>query len=114
MSRKERIQNLLLEHLTPLYMHVDDESPQHHVPQNMQTHFKVTIVSPKFATLGRLDRHRLINQLLEQEFSTGLHALSLNLYTPAEWESRNKQTPQSPDCRGGAKKSGHDQAAGDN
>ena len=100
MSRAERIQSIVLAHLAPLYMHVDDESPQHH---NLQSHFKVTVVSAKFTELSRLDRHRWLNQLLSLEFVNGLHALSLHLYTPVEWEARSNMIPLSPACRGGGK-----------
>jgi stress-induced morphogen len=49
--------------------------------------FTLTVVSPQFNDLTRIKRHRMINTLLKEEFDDkGLHALSLQLKTPAEWE----------------------------
>lgn len=51
------------------------------------TDFAVAIVSDAFAGKTQIARHRLVNSLLKDEFDTmGLHALSLRLKTPQEWE----------------------------
>lgn len=102
MSRKERMTQLLTQELTPIYLNVEDESANHHVPQGAETHFKVTAVAAKFIGLSRIARHRLLNHLLSQEFELGLHALSMHLYAPEEWE-KNKAVLQSPSCRDGYK-----------
>ncbi|KTC83194.1 BolA family protein [Legionella cincinnatiensis] len=104
MSRKNRIEELLNQELTPVYLNVIDESANHHVPEGAQTHFKVTVVSFHFNDLSRIARHRLLNHLLHKEFEFGLHALSMHLFTPNEWEKRNKTVLQSPACKGGFKK----------
>ncbi|KTC88753.1 BolA family transcriptional regulator [Fluoribacter dumoffii] len=101
MSRKNRIEELLNHELAPVFLNVEDESGQHHVPENAQTHFKITVVSSQFSALSRLARHRLLNHLLKKEFERGLHALSMHLFTPEEWESRNKNVLNSPSCKGG-------------
>lgn len=49
-----------------------------------QTHYTVVVVSPRFDGLGRVARHRLVNEALGSEFTGGLHALSLVLRTPLE------------------------------
>ena len=49
-----------------------------------QTHYNVMVVSPAFTGLGRVARHRLVNQALGAEFEGGLHALSLVLRAPGE------------------------------
>ena len=100
MSRKQRIQELIKQ-LAPLGLQIDDESANHHVPKGAETHFKLTVVAEQFNQLKTLERHRLINKLLAQEFETGLHALSLHLYTPQEWQQREDKTTNSPACRGG-------------
>lgn len=52
-----------------------------------ETHFAVALVSPSFAGKTQIQRHRLVNSLLREEFDEkGLHALSLRLKTPEEWE----------------------------
>lgn len=50
--------------------------------------FAVLIVSAAFAGKPQIARHRMVNSLLKEEFdpSVGLHALSLRLKTPEEWE----------------------------
>lgn len=49
--------------------------------------FAVAIVSSAFAGKTQIARHRLVNSLLKDEFDNmGLHALSLRLKTPEEWE----------------------------
>jgi BolA protein len=102
MSRKERIEHLLNQELAPVYLNVEDESANHHVPQGAETHFKVIAVSSRFTDVSRIERHRLLNHLLSKEFDQGLHALSMHLYTPAEWE-KNQAVLKSPACRDGYK-----------
>jgi len=101
MTRKERINQLINQELTPVFLDVENESNRHHVPDGAETHFKLSIVSEKFNDLTRIARHRLVNNLLAGEFNSGLHALSLHLYTPEEWQSRGKEVPNSPACRDG-------------
>lgn len=103
MSRKDRIEQLLTEQLSPIYLSVEDESKNHHVPEGAQTHFKVIAVSHKFTDLTRVARHRLVNQLLDTEFTQGLHALSLHLFSSKEWEIRNHSVANSPACKDGYK-----------
>eukprot|EP00798_Chlamydomonas_sp_ICE-L_P026394 gene26394-17488_t len=52
-----------------------------------ETHFKVVVVSEQFDGLNLVKRHRLIYSILQEEFSRGLHALSLDTKTPAEAQS---------------------------
>lgn len=105
MSRKQRLQTVLSEHLAPQLLQIDDESHQHHVPVGAESHFKLCIVSKQFQTLSRVARHRLVNHLLQQELETGLHALSLHLFTPEEWANRQTPLQSSPSCRGGSRHS---------
>lgn len=103
MSRKERIKQQLTIELSPVFLSVEDESGNHHVPEGAQTHFKVIAVSLKFTELSRVARHRLVNHLLSKEFNLGLHALSLHLYTAEEWIIKNKSVLNSPNCKDGYK-----------
>ncbi len=101
MSRKQRIHDALSMELKPVSLTIENESNRHHVPAGSETHFKVIAVSNQFEHLNRVARHRLVNHLLQDEFSTGLHALSLHLYTPSEWQEKTKDVPNSPACRDG-------------
>lgn len=101
MNRKQRIYDALMAKLNPKSLAVEDESSGHNVPKGSETHFKVLAVCDQFENKNRVARHRLINALLATEFETGLHALSLHLFTPDEWQNKQKEIPASPACRNG-------------
>lgn len=101
MSRRQHLYDALSLELKPETLIVDDESNQHHVPQGAETHFKITAVSSRFEQLNRIERHRMVNAFLKTELANGLHALSLHLYTPAEWLQKTKPILPSPNCRDG-------------
>lgn len=47
----------------------------------------MAMVSTAFKGKTPIARHRMVNSLLKEEFDVhGLHALSLRLKTPEEWE----------------------------
>ncbi|GBQ52030.1 stress response and cell division protein BolA [Komagataeibacter sucrofermentans DSM 15973] len=60
-------------------MHVRDNGVQ-----AGESHYNVLIVSPAFEGVGRVQRSRLVHNLLADEFAGGMHALSLVLRTPEE------------------------------
>ena len=99
MSRKKTLYDVLSAHLTPELLTVDDESNQHS-RQGIETHFTVVAVSSQFETLTLIARHRLVNEWVGHEFKTGMHALSLHLYTPEEWAKR-PHSPATPSCHHG-------------
>lgn len=98
MSRKQRIHDALFIELKPDSLIIENESSRHQVPPDSETHFKIIAVSTVFTNLRPIARHRLINTLLASEFTSGLHALSLHLYTPDEWEQKTGGAPKSPLC----------------
>lgn len=97
-TRSQRLHSILRDNLAPTYLHIENESSRHQVPKDAQTHFKVTMVSAAFNGLRRIERHQLINDLMKSELQTGLHALSLALYTPEEWQ-KNPSLQPSPPCQ---------------
>lgn len=103
MLRKKRLHDALSEALLPVHLNIIDDSESHRRP-GVETHFTVLAVSDKFQALTRIARHRLVNVLMDNEFKTGLHALSLHLYTPEEWEKRGNPTPAAPPCHKGLNK----------
>lgn len=103
MSRKERIEQELTNKLSPSFLSVENESGNHHVPEGSETHFKVTAVSAQFTNLSRIARHRMLNELLSTEFTQGLHALSMHLYTEDEWAKMHDSVLKSPSCKDGYK-----------
>lgn len=103
MSRQQTIESRLAAALAPQHLTVANESHRHSVPPNSETHFKLVIVSDRFAGKRLVQRHQQVNGLLREEFAAGLHALSMETLTPEEWQARNGQTLDSPDCLGGSK-----------
>ena len=99
----------MLHLLNPIYLSIRDDSHQHHLPEtlkNEQTHLTLVLVSDSFNDLSLIKRHRLIYDLLKSEYDLDavtikLHALSLYLYTPIEWEKEQGKTKKAPACRDG-------------
>lgn len=51
-------------------------------------HFGALIVSAAFAGKNRVQRQQLVNKVLKEHFDSGiLHALSMQTYTPEEWQA---------------------------
>ncbi|CAH1111061.1 unnamed protein product [Psylliodes chrysocephalus] len=95
------IQNKLKTHLETIHLEVINESYMHNVPKGAETHFKVVAVSNKFFNLPLIKRHRTVNEILQEELNSGVHALSIVAKTPEEWENSTKIVESSPSCRGG-------------
>jgi len=106
LNRRERIEETLAQHLDLLHLDVQDESHGHNVPEGAESHFKVVAVSEEFVGKRRIQRHRVINELMAEEFEQGMHALAIHVYTEDEWRQRFNQAPMSPPCAGGEKSSG--------
>jgi BolA protein len=85
---RQAITKKLNEAFAPESLDVIDESHLHaghagHRPGG-ETHFRVYIVSPAFEGKSRIDRHRMINQVLADELAAGVHALALKAQAPGE------------------------------
>lgn len=100
MSRIDRVRAALAERFPEAHAEVLDETHGHNVPRDGQTHLRVRVVCASFEGMNRVKRQREVQRLLQPEFDTGLHALALELRTPAEWEKLGPSTP--PPCRGGS------------
>ena len=85
----------------PEVLDVINESHRHAVPAGSEKHFKVVIVSHCFEAQSRLNRHRAVHAAVAPELAGGVHALSIDAFTPAEWRERGGTTLDSPPCRGG-------------
>lgn len=51
-------------------------------------HFDAVVVSPAFAGKRTLQRHRLVYGALGTRIGGDIHALSIQAYTPEEWQER--------------------------
>ena len=74
--------------LSPAALTVVDESEQHrgHAEwrEGGETHFRINIVSEAFIGKSRVERHRLVNEVLSGAFDRGLHALAIQAKAPGE------------------------------
>jgi acid stress-induced BolA-like protein IbaG/YrbA len=52
------------------------------------THFEAVVVAEAFSGKTTLMRHRLVYGALGERVGTDIHALSLQVFTPAEWSAR--------------------------
>lgn len=85
------IERKLTAALAPVSLRVVDDS-HHHAGHGHpgdkrhgnESHFRVEVVSAAFEGKSRIERHRLVNDLLAQELKEGLHALAVSARTPAE------------------------------
>jgi BolA protein len=72
----------------PTRLDVVNESELHaghrNSPGTGESHFRILIVSAAFAGKSRVQRHRLVNDLLRDELRGGIHALALATVAPGE------------------------------
>ena len=92
MSTKDVIINKLREAFVPESLDVADESHLHeghsgHRPGG-ETHFRVHIVSGAFEGKSRIERHRMVNTVLEAELRGSVHALAIMAQVPGETTGR--------------------------
>lgn len=86
MTVAQDIETKLTEAFAPLSLKVVDESHLHagHVgarPEG-ETHFRVELVSAAFADCSRVDRQRMVYDILRDELAGPVHALSLLVSAP--------------------------------
>jgi BolA protein len=86
-ARTELIRDRLNDALVPEMLEIEDESHLHagHAgARDGRGHFRVTVVSPRFAGLSRIARHRLVFAALGDLMQTDIHALTLQAFSPEE------------------------------
>ncbi len=88
MSAEQRMREKLILGLSPTRLDIINESELHaghrSSPGTGESHFRILIVSPAFTGKSRVDRHRIVNELLADELSGRVHALALKTYAPGE------------------------------
>jgi len=102
MTVQEQIESELSQLLNPVFLQVMNESHQHNVPANSETHFKVVAVSENFVGRRKVARHQQVYAALAAQLEGPVHALALHTYTPQEWQEKSAP-PESPACMGGSK-----------
>ena len=82
-SRKKRIERILLKNFSPKVLLVRDDSKKHegHTQvraNSLETHFFIKMILTN-NVINKVSLHREVYNLLDCEFSSGLHALELDL-----------------------------------
>ena len=103
MTVQQDIEQQLAQQFAPLFLDVANESHQHSVPPDSETHFRVVLVSDSFAGQRNVARHQRVYAVLARQLEGPVHALALHTYTATEWQARQQAAPASPECRGGSK-----------
>ena len=79
-SRVEKIRTRLTEAFSPTTLDIIDESHKHkgHAgARDGRGHFRVTIVSSRFAGRTSIERHRMVFHALSELMKTDIHALNI-------------------------------------
>ncbi|MBY0558259.1 BolA family transcriptional regulator [Hyphomicrobium sp.] len=88
MSVTGRVREKLMIALRPTRLDVINESELHaghrNSPGTGDSHFRILVVSEVFSGKSRIERHRLINDILKDELAGGIHALALSPLAPGE------------------------------
>lgn len=83
MMQTERLQQLIAAGIPCEYLHVDGDGH----------HFEALIVSSEFSGKSRMQRQQHVNAVLRAYFDSGeLHALSMKVHTPEEWQAMENAT----------------------
>ena len=83
MNRKQRIDKILSKKFNDFILEIIDNSNLHQGHNNFtgndETHIKIILTKKNKKHVNRLDIHKLINNLLEDEFKSGLHSLEIKI-----------------------------------
>ncbi|KAI8451496.1 bola-like protein-domain-containing protein [Phakopsora pachyrhizi] len=88
------IRKKMVEEFKPTQLEIKNDSHLHSHHSAMkaigggsgETHFSVAIISDKFEKVSKIQRHRMVYELLKDELNKegGIHALSIQAFTPEE------------------------------
>ena len=88
MAVADTIRAKLLAAFAPAHLDIVDESHRHvghaGAREGGESHFRVRVVAAAFEGLGRVERQRRVYAILSDELAGPVHALALELKTPAE------------------------------
>ncbi len=101
MKMQTRLEDKIGEALTPVVLEIENESHKHSSGLGTESHFKVLVVSSRFAGQSRVERQRRVHEILAEELRGGIHALSLRLLTPEEHNRamESNQIFATPNCQ---------------
>ncbi|HKQ96699.1 MAG TPA: BolA family protein [Candidatus Polarisedimenticolia bacterium] len=85
---RETIAERLRRGLAPTHLAIDDDSARHAGHAGAASgggHFRVLVVAGVFEGRGRVERHRMVYDLLGDLMPATIHALQLRTLAPSEW-----------------------------
>jgi BolA family transcriptional regulator, general stress-responsive regulator len=88
MRAEDSITQKLRQAFAPVELEVVNDSHRHagHAgsPGSGESHFSIEVVSDRFAGKSRVERHRMVNEVLAEELKGRIHALAIKALTPEE------------------------------
>jgi BolA family transcriptional regulator, general stress-responsive regulator len=88
MRVEEQITKKLQQAFAPVSIEVVNDSAHHRghagSPGTGESHFTIKVVSDSFAGKSRLERHRMVNDVLAEELKGPVHALAISALAPEE------------------------------
>ena len=86
MRVEEQITEKLRQAFAPVVLEVVNDFHRHagHAgsPGTGESHFTIKVVSASFAGKSRLERHRMVNDVLAEELAGKIHALAISALAP--------------------------------
>ncbi len=88
MHVEEQITKKLRQAFAPVVLEVVNDSDRHRghagAPATGESHFSIKVVSDRFAGKSRVERHRMVNDVLAEELKGPIHALAISALAPEE------------------------------
>jgi stress-induced morphogen len=88
MRVEDEIARKLRQAFAPAALEVVNDSHRHAghagAPGTGDSHFSIKVVSDSFAGKSRVERHRMVNEVLADELKGRIHALAITALTPEE------------------------------
>lgn len=89
----EEIERQLRAALQPQHLVVEDQAQLHIGHSHAgEGHFRVVVVADIFFGVGRIARHRMVYDILQRLMQSGIHALAIHAFTPAEYANNSSFT----------------------
>ncbi len=100
MSLTNQIKTKLIDSLEPFFIEIINQSHKHkgHFGNDAsgdETHFDLIVVSEKFQNLSKINRQKLVYDILKTEMNKKIHAFSMKTMTKEEYKSKKKKYSKS-------------------
>jgi BolA protein len=87
------IERRLRQRFEPAHLEIVDDSARHAGHRGAASgggHYRVTIVAHAFEGASRIDRHRMIHEVLGAMIGREIHAIALVTRAPSEWAENGR------------------------